>query len=922
MNETAESYIGDLLEQRELIFDRTIEVRDLDVPLARILARLEIVAPPHSTVFRIHLVEEPYPDAHTYPAGRIFITRKAVLLAKSEDELAGVIAHEMGHVLTRQLARDYEELLRNVLDIKTLGSKDDVEERFHQLYEKVATRPERTLDTLEKLANRRDKEQLEADQVSIALLYQAGYNPEALANYFDRLTENKGKTGSAWSEFFHTTKPEAKRFREMLKSVSVLSNSCRDQKGRMTPEEFAAWHASLLAFSGFGKVDAVPGGQIHELKEPLRSDITLLRFSPDGNYILAQDPESVYVLSRQPFQTLFRFDAEGAHPAQFTPDSQNIVLVTDASRIEKWGISERAELEAVEPHIPRPCAQEIVSPTGQYLACVQANERGEFPWQLALIDIESGQTIWIQKGVVKESTFIFGSYLFHNAMGHKIDLGFSPDGHYLAGSGDNGPFVYDLEKKSALPLTSQLKKLLQSSIFLAGDRILSYPENEHEKVSIATFPGGQVLSQLPLGQARAARTTNPGVFVVRPFPNASAALVEVPTGRVFFASKNAPIDTREGEIVTEEANGEIALYGGANRALLAKTALTKGPVTRFQTVALAPDGKYIAYSDHSRGGVWKLSDGSRRGLFRGFTGSYIDNNQFVAIFPSEDAYNPTKAFTKEEAKEIGTRDWKMQEVQKPGLFIAAIDLNSSQGHVVRKFTKQFSVWQHGRFAVIRQRFDDKGESSKSLDYEFDDLASGTKLWNRSFDRSESLSLFFNPVGSTVIFVWNADEKDGQALLKDNKALSETVHGFPKGTNGAVLLDVVDEATGQRRFTVPIDTGSGSFSIKDVDVVGDTLVYADNYDRLVIYDSSGKRLGRIFGRRAALDPTGRLLITQAEPGRLVAYSLPELKKIQTYTFSARVAYTGFTSDSKQLMVITADQTIWSINVSSAAVTAIQ
>jgi len=46
-----------------------------------------------------------------------------------------------------------------------------------------------------------------------------------------------------------------------------------------------------------------------------------VRFSPDGQYILAQEDFRITVLTQRPFRALFRIPAEGPSPAEFTPDS-------------------------------------------------------------------------------------------------------------------------------------------------------------------------------------------------------------------------------------------------------------------------------------------------------------------------------------------------------------------------------------------------------------------------------------------------------------------------------------------------------------------------------------------------------------------------------------------------------------------------
>src|SRR4051794_7054051 len=159
MTDRIESLVGEMMAQQTLTTTRALEIDELAAPLEQIVRKLESAAPPSSTKFHVRLVEAPYANAYTSPGGYIFIARKALLVAKNEDEIAGVLAHEMGHVLTRQVARDYEQLLRGVLGVKTLATSQEVEERFHELLENFAANPSRTIETYIKIANRINKEQ-------------------------------------------------------------------------------------------------------------------------------------------------------------------------------------------------------------------------------------------------------------------------------------------------------------------------------------------------------------------------------------------------------------------------------------------------------------------------------------------------------------------------------------------------------------------------------------------------------------------------------------------------------------------------------------------------------------------------------------------------------------------------------------------
>jgi predicted Zn-dependent protease len=64
-------------------------------------ARLAAHSPRKDVEYRFHVVEMLEPNAFALPGGYVFVSRGLLALANSEDELANVIGHEIGHVAAR-----------------------------------------------------------------------------------------------------------------------------------------------------------------------------------------------------------------------------------------------------------------------------------------------------------------------------------------------------------------------------------------------------------------------------------------------------------------------------------------------------------------------------------------------------------------------------------------------------------------------------------------------------------------------------------------------------------------------------------------------------------------------------------------------------------------------------------------------------
>src|SRR5438552_11805408 len=87
---------------------RTIGLVDdprLDTYVQELGRRLAARSPRRDVSYTFAVVDMAEPNAFALPGGEIFVSRGLLVLANSEDELAGVLGHEIGHVAARHAAR-------------------------------------------------------------------------------------------------------------------------------------------------------------------------------------------------------------------------------------------------------------------------------------------------------------------------------------------------------------------------------------------------------------------------------------------------------------------------------------------------------------------------------------------------------------------------------------------------------------------------------------------------------------------------------------------------------------------------------------------------------------------------------------------------------------------------------------------------
>src|SRR6185503_9859785 len=120
-----EMIFGDLAIQNRAGEIRFVRDERLLAYVKEIGERLIKHLPPTGLKFQFHVIDLSSANAFNLPGGHVLISRKLIAFCNNEDELAGVIAHELGHAAVRHGAVDISEALRKILNVTTLGDARD-----------------------------------------------------------------------------------------------------------------------------------------------------------------------------------------------------------------------------------------------------------------------------------------------------------------------------------------------------------------------------------------------------------------------------------------------------------------------------------------------------------------------------------------------------------------------------------------------------------------------------------------------------------------------------------------------------------------------------------------------------------------------------------------------------------------------------
>lgn len=159
--------------------------------------------------YDFHLLYDPeVVNAFALPGGQVFITAALFNKLDSEDQLAGVFGHEIGHVVARHGAERIakEELTQGLTGAAVVASGDYNTAQAAQM-----------IAGLVNMSYGRDQE-LESDDLGVRFMIQAGYNPEALIEVMKILEASSG--GQRQPEFLSTHPSPENRIQKIRDAIA------------------------------------------------------------------------------------------------------------------------------------------------------------------------------------------------------------------------------------------------------------------------------------------------------------------------------------------------------------------------------------------------------------------------------------------------------------------------------------------------------------------------------------------------------------------------------------------------------------------------------------------------------------------------------------------------------------------------------
>lgn len=141
--------------------------------------KLSLVSDRQDYEYRFYLVEDPALNAFTTPGGNIYVHTGLLDKLESDDQVAFVIAHEIGHCAAKHVVKKYQaalgyDLIGNIILDQLSGNTQA--QRIASLSSDVLTK------LVFSAYSRKDENQ--ADQIGIKYTFLAGYDPSQAADSF------------------------------------------------------------------------------------------------------------------------------------------------------------------------------------------------------------------------------------------------------------------------------------------------------------------------------------------------------------------------------------------------------------------------------------------------------------------------------------------------------------------------------------------------------------------------------------------------------------------------------------------------------------------------------------------------------------------------------------------------------------------
>jgi predicted Zn-dependent protease len=244
--------------------------------------------------FTIKVIDSDEVNAFALPGGFFYVNKGLLLAADNEAEVAGVMAHEIGHVAARHAVENQTKA--TFLEYLAMGGSIFLGGIPGMIYQNTAGLG--LLGIFMKFSRSAEEE---ADRLGVQYMWAAGYDPTAMATMFEKLeAKNKKKPGIIAKAFSTHPAPPDRRASALL----LASRFPEHDEYVISTSEFQRVKAKLLRLSNARATTAgalpsadegAPGRPTLKRRQPTPDEPTT---NPDGTEAKPADKQEPPKLKR------------------------------------------------------------------------------------------------------------------------------------------------------------------------------------------------------------------------------------------------------------------------------------------------------------------------------------------------------------------------------------------------------------------------------------------------------------------------------------------------------------------------------------------------------------------------------------------------------------------------------------------------
>lgn len=192
-----EMSIGDALSKQVERDYYVVKDPELNARVARVGDRIVAVCDRKELLYRFRVIEDKKDktivNAVSLPGGYVYVFKNLLKVAETDDELAAVLGHEVGHVVARHSIKRLQAIWGyNILSVLAASTRNvDVAQGTQLAYLSV-------------LSGYSQEDELLADQLGARYAKRAGYNPDAMVIFLNKLKKIEKKEGAQPLTYFRS----------------------------------------------------------------------------------------------------------------------------------------------------------------------------------------------------------------------------------------------------------------------------------------------------------------------------------------------------------------------------------------------------------------------------------------------------------------------------------------------------------------------------------------------------------------------------------------------------------------------------------------------------------------------------------------------------------------------------------------------